>query len=72
MEQALQKCFISISLQVKNTETDFQNLEREREKINKKLRKKILQNNRSNMIRGISYKKLTTEEIHAINTDHHQ
>ena len=35
MEQALQKCFVSISLQVKNIETEIQNLEKEREKIHK-------------------------------------
>ena len=42
MEQALQKCFVSISLQVKNIETEIQNLEKEREEINKKLRNKYI------------------------------
>ena len=42
MEQALEKCFVSISLQVKNIETEIQNLEREREKIYQKLRNKYI------------------------------
>ena len=41
IEQALQKHFLSISLQVKNIETEIQNLEKERKKIHQKLEEQI-------------------------------
>ena len=73
MEQALQKQFVFTSLQVKNLETEIKNLEREREKINKKNEEQIchkqqLEHDQRHVLQKIE----TTEEIHAINKNHHQ
>ena len=73
MEQASEKCFVSISLQGKNIETKIQNREREREKINQKLRNKyIAKQQLEHDQRHVLQKLQTTEEIHPINKNNHQ